>query len=89
MTDIAKIAAGLTKARRYAIENDKRSRFPVYLTILPVIYGITVSFGYYAGFWFSLGGLISALVTLWEAVRNLQIEEAAVRDYLKENNHAD
>jgi hypothetical protein len=87
MTDIAKIAVELTKVRRYAIENDKRSRFPVYLTTLVVIYGITVSFGYHAGFWFSLGGLISALVTLWEAVRNLQIEEAAVRDYLKEHGH--
>jgi hypothetical protein len=87
MTDIAKIVAGLTKARRYAIENDKRSRFPVYLTTLAVLYVITVFFGYLAMFWFSLGGLISALVTLWEAVRNLQIEEAAVRDYLKEHGH--
>jgi len=89
MTDIAKIAAGLTKARRYAIENDKRSRFPVYLTTLAVLYVITVSFGYLAMFWFALGALISALVTLWEAARNLQIEEAAVRDYLKENNYVE
>jgi hypothetical protein len=87
MTDIAKIAAGLTKARRYAIENDKRRRFLVYLTTLAVLYVITVFFGYLAMFWFSLGALISALVTLWEAVRNLQIEEAAVRAYLKEHGH--
>ena len=85
--DIAKIAAGLTKARRDAIKADKTA-FPSFLGTLVALSGIAAFFGYAASFWFGLGALISCAIALWEAGRNLQIEEAAVRAYLLENTDA-